>query len=355
MNKENSLALHNDALRYLLSLPTALSKKEIRQNLLKELRKQYPAMGIDLVTVPRPDGHHADFSLLLRYPDGVVAKLAAVRDQGDPWQVSTAEPWSSDTLLTVNNEHLSIHSCILYIDHYLRGGKSSLALEIENRLLMQNEMSQVVPSVEQSKVDQVERIFRRQNGLLPRTQMLSWLAEKGLSYEDFRDLMALNLRLEQFREVICAERREQWRLENPQLLRLTMLSCKLPSTSEARARDLLGEILIETSDKEDNSVAVNDFFLKLSFRWLEIPNVDLEVKTHWRHRMGTQLVAAVTSPRDWLRLGDCNDGRQEWCRIICQAVIKTSDPGWADQVDELVFEEWLEIKRANAKVRWHWS
>ena len=117
MNKENSLALHNDALRYLLSLPTALSKKEIRQNLLKELRKQYPAMGIDLVTVPRPDGHHADFSLLLRYPDGVVAKLAAVRDQGDPWQVSTAEPWSSDTLLTVNNIFLPKMYSDVYVHH----------------------------------------------------------------------------------------------------------------------------------------------------------------------------------------------------------------------------------------------
>ena len=354
MSKENSAALHNDALRCLLGLPTALSQKETRQRLLEKLKQQHPSMKIDLVTVPRPDGHYADFSLLLRYPDGVVAKLAAVRDEGDPWQVSTAEPWASDTILSVDGQHLSIHSCILYIDDCLKGGESSLALEIENRLLMQNELKQIVPSVEQSKIDRIGRKFRRQNGLLARAKMLSWLENKGLSYSDFHDLMALNLRLEQFREVICAERREQWQVENTQLLSVTMLHCKMPPISEAEARGWLGEISLETHVRGDQAFSEDNFSLKLTNRWIKSPNNILEIRTDWAHRLGAQLDQAVSSPGEWMRLEDSNDGGLNWCKIVHQEVIKTSDPAWIDQVNELVFEEWISIKRADAKVCWHW-
>ena len=354
MSKENSAALHNDALRCLLGLPTALSQKEIRQRLLEKLKQQHPSIKIDLVTVPRPDGHYADFSLLLRYPDGVVAKLAAVRDEGDPWQVSTAEPWASDTILSVDGQHLSIHSCILYIDNCLKGGESSLALEIENRLLMQNEMKQILPSVEQSKIDHLERIFRRQNGLLAREKMMSWLEEKGLSYRDFQDLMALNLRLEQFREVICAERREQWQFENTQLLSVTMLRCKMSPISEAEAREWLAEILLETHVREDQAVSENDFSLKFTSRWLKNPNNILEIRTDWGHRLGANFEQAVSSPGDWIRLEDSNNGGLNWCKIVHQKVIKTSDPAFIDQVDELIFKEWISSKRADAKVFWHW-
>ena len=354
MSKENSAALHNDALQCLLGLPAALSQKETRQRLIEKLKQQHPSIKIDLITVPRPDGHYADFSLLLRYPDGIVAKLAAVRDEGDPWQVSTAEPWASDTILSVDGQHLSIHSCILYIDNCLKGGESSLALEIENRLLMQNELKQIVPSVEQSKIDRIELIFRRQNGLLSREKMLSWLEEKGLSYRDFHDLMALNLRLEQLREIICAEQREQWQVENTQLSSVTMLHCKMPPISEAEAREWLGEILLETYVREDQVASENDFSLKLTSRWLKSPKNVLQIRTDWGHRLGAQLEQAVSSPGDWIRLEDSNDGCLNWCKIVHQTVIETSDPACIDQVDELIFEEWISTKRADATVCWHW-
>jgi len=351
----NAGALHDDAIRCLLELPSALSQRDFRQRRVEELRQRHPSMGIDLVTVPRPDGHHADFSLILRYPDGVVAKLSALRDQGDPWQVSTAEPWAADTLLTVDGEYLSIHSCILYIDDCLSGGRSSLALEIENRLLLQNELKRLAPSVEQSDVDRAERIFRRHHGLLPRSSMLRWLEEKGLGYRDFRDLMALNLRLDQCRRAICAKHRQHWQAEHPQLLRAMLLRCNLPPCSEEDARQWLAEIAIEVSANDTELSCQNGVSLMLSSRWLDSSCVSLEVKSDWLMRLDEQLKPAVVPIQEWFRLEGCGDGQQQWCRTLHQGSVQATDPAWAEQVDELVFEEWLRARRAQAKVRWHWS
>jgi len=348
-------ALHDDAIRCLLELPTALSQRDFRQRLVDELRQHYPSMGIDLVTVPRPDGHYADFSLVLRYPDGVVAKLSALHDQGDPWQVSTAEPWAADTLLTVDGESLSIHSCILYIDDYLSGGRSSLALEIENRLLLQNELKQLAPSVAQLDVDRAERIFRRHHGLLPRSAMLHWLEEKGLGYRDFRDLMALNLRLDQCRRAICAQHRPEWQAEHPELIRVMLLCCNLPSCSEEEALEWLAEIAIQSSADDSGLSFRKGINLTLSPRWLDGSSISLEVKSDWLMHLDEQWESAVAPTQDWFRQEVCGDGQQRWCRVIHQVSVQATDSAWAEQVDELVFEEWLRTKRALAKVRWHWS
>jgi hypothetical protein len=128
----------------------------------------------------------------------------------------------------------------------------------------------------------------------------------------------------------------------------------MPPISEGEAREWLGEILLETHVREDQAVSENDFSLKLTSRWLKSPNNILEIRTDWGHRLGAQLEQAVSSPGDWMRLEDSNDGGLNWCKIVHQTVIKTSDLAWIDKVDELIFEEWISTKRADAKVCWHW-
>ena len=348
--------LHEDAIGLLLELPSALSQRTTRQHLLAQLRQRHPHMGIDLITVPRADGHHADHALLLRDPDGVVVKLAALRNQGEPWQVSTAEPWAADTLLSVEDEHLSIHSCILYLDDSLRGSGASQALELENRLLLQTELKQRDLPVEEADLDRLEHRFRRHHGLLARTSMLRWLEEKGLSYRDYRDLMALNLRLDLLRHQICGQQRQRWLGEHPQLQRCLLLSCCLPPCSDAQARQWLAEITWQQGS------------LSLSSRWLAQSQLRVELQSEWlvhvveRLQQPEGLEAGPSaahgegeSPgQSWLRLEDGACGQQQWCRIVDQWSVATADPDLAELVDQLVFEDWLRHRRAQAKVRWHW-
>ena len=360
-----SSALHDEAIRLLLELPSALSQRATRQHRLEQLRQRHPGIGIELVSVPRADGHHADHALLLRDADGVVVKLAALRDQGEPWQVSTAEPWAADTLLSVDDEHLSIHSGILYLDDSLRAPGASLARELENRLLLQSELNRHVFPLEPGDLERIERRFRRHHGLLERSAMVRWLEDKGLSYRDFGDLLALNLRLELLRQRICAQQREAWLADHRQLQRGLWLDCQLPPCSEAQALDWLQEIAVETSTTADAAGEQPGVSLALSARWLAQPQCRVEVVSDWIARRRERLQppqdledeqgdSAHHLPEGWLRLEDGPSGQQHWCCLVQQWSVDASDPDLGELVDQLVFEAWLRLRRSAAKVRWHW-
>jgi len=312
--------------------------------------------------LPRADGHFADHIILLRDAQGRVVKLSALKDTGEPWLAATAEPVAADTLLSVADQHLSIHSCLLYLDSLILDSTASFVADLEQRLLLQAELSAHDCPVDPIQLAREERLYRRRHGLLARQRMVDWLQEKGLSYNDFQELLRLNLRLISLRQLICEQHRAEWLASHQRVKRQLLLRCRLPPGSLEQSQDLLQQLDRQlpalTQDGQATGAVGLDgdkmLNLALPMSWLTQPGVKVEVECDWSWLIEAQLGQAVSTIGSWTRIEEGLGAEQRWCRMVAEWEVETDRLVDQNIVDELVFADWYEAQRQLTPVRWHW-
>ncbi|MBM5800940.1 MAG: hypothetical protein FJ077_08920 [Cyanobacteria bacterium K_DeepCast_35m_m2_023] len=351
-----------DAVEFLLHAPSRLAQRSECLGQLDRLRQRHRLHDIQLVTLPRADGHFADHIILLRDAQGRVVKLSALKDTGEPWLAATAEPVAADTLLSVADQHLSIHSCLLYLDSLILDSTASFVADLEQRLLLQAELSAHDCPVDPIQLAREERLYRRRHGLLARQRMVDWLQEKGLSYNDFQELLRLNLRLISLRQLICEQHRAEWLASHQRVKRQLLLRCRLPPGSLEQSQDLLQQLDRQlpalTQDGQATGAVGLDgekmLNLALPMSWLTQPGVKVEVECDWSWLIEAQLGQAVSTIGSWTRIEEGLGAEQRWCRMVAEWEVETDRLVDQNIVDELVFADWYEAQRQLTPVRWHW-
>ncbi|HJN33160.1 MAG TPA: hypothetical protein QF700_03500 [Prochlorococcus sp.] len=348
--------VHEDAIQLLLNLPNLISQLPSAQGALDQLSAGHPEYKFDLIYIPRSDGHYLDYELLISSGSGLVIKVAAAQESGLPWAHITAEPSYADLLVSVNDSKLSIHSSLLYLDSLIKDPSNGFSRSLEKRLLIQAEFKDLELHVEEAQVESAELQFRRHNGLLSKESMLQWLGSKGMTYDDFQDLMKLNVRICLFREYICKRERAAWLQQHPLLKRFFVVLARVPDSECIDSVALSGMLEVENNASSLSIPKFTEEGIKAMRNGIHFENFCI-FEDALKQRMLSDpdlLQSALNSPENhWIPIKADTLNHSNWLTLFSIEICNIDDDiDW--EIDNLVFDDWLERRLSEASVRWHW-
>ena len=347
--------LVENAIKLLIKLPSTYKQIEDTDVSLTEIRQSFPDYKINLLTTPRANDKYVDNELIILTNDGFVLKISISKDIGEPWIVSTAENWVSDTLLSVESERLSFHSCILYLDNLFEDTKNNLKEILENRLLIQSEIKKTELQITNQDLKLAENIFRTENQLKSIDSMKKWLTKKGLSFTDFKSLLRLNLEIAFFKDKICNENKQLWLSKNKNLKMATLLTVKFLTEDVNEDLTIAKSINVETEKKSGESC----FFLIIPSTIFTNKLISFEIKTILESEIDQAIEFhnnnnITPELNKWFRNHNTLMQERSYSKILCISFIDDLNKDTESIINELIFEDWISNLRKEIKVNWHW-
>ncbi|NUO98097.1 MAG: TIGR04500 family putative peptide maturation system protein [Nonomuraea sp.] len=319
----NALESGVDLLR---SLPRRRSEVHRARAAAAEWAGRHPEVGAQLVVDQRPGTPVVDYDLVLDHPGGGTVAVTAPPEDGVPWLIDHSTHWAAGHLVSVDDVDVSVSQALTMMRSLSRGDASPYR-EIVDQCLLAAAVDDDVP-VGAADLQATADEFRRGRGLHDRAATLAWIAESGMSGEQF----------ESYLEGIA--RRRRFRIDKEAELAAGHLAAHREDFARVRAVWVTGpeKVVAGRADELLSGVAYGEAVVTVGTRWAsELPPA-----------LRGAAVGVVVGPEEVPGGG-----------FLTGAVL-SRDAAVDDDVTlaaagRAAFAGWLAGRRAAAKVEWHWS
>jgi putative peptide maturation system protein len=326
----------SDALALLRELPRQRSSVESAHARFKRFQKVHRGVRCDLVVDQPPASDKADYDILLGATDGGTVAVSWRPDEGVPWSVEYADHWAANYILTVNELHISIQSALIYMNTALNR-RPYLMEDLINKSLIQEAMSESPPAVSNRAIAKAVDDFRIGQGLYSAADTRQWLEKMSLTMEALRELVAYKVRASILKKRVTADKvRPYFETNRGVFDLLTIFRVQVPSKTIATALTKAGRRsgLWATIQKKRS--------------WLTTPNGQLATM------FARELPPAFASASPGTIIGPERSPEGYWVGQLLQHRGASFDDRTRARIEDLLFQDWLEERRKQATVRWHW-
>ncbi|MER7419709.1 TIGR04500 family putative peptide maturation system protein [Micromonospora peucetia] len=174
---------------------------------LAPLRDRWPQVDPAIVRDEETADGSVSFDLLLREPAGTVS-VAYSPAPALPWPLRGAIRHSDHHLARIGTRTLRVGEALTALD-FLWFDHDVLARLVDTGLVAA-ELEQHPVEVTDAELQVAADAYRRAKGLLDPAATTRWLTERGLSTEDFADLVADTVAVGRLREAVVAGRVADW-------------------------------------------------------------------------------------------------------------------------------------------------
>ncbi|MEV4767694.1 TIGR04500 family putative peptide maturation system protein [Micromonospora humida] len=174
---------------------------------LTPLRERWPGADPAVVRDEEVADGSVSFDLLLRETAGTVS-VAYSPTPALPWPLRGAVRHSDHHLARVGTRTLRVGEALTALD-FLWYDHDVLARLVDTGLVAE-ELEQHPVAVDDDELQASADAYRRSKGLLDAESTARWLAERGLTAEDFADLIAHTVAVARLRTRVVGDRLPEW-------------------------------------------------------------------------------------------------------------------------------------------------
>jgi putative peptide maturation system protein len=327
-----------EAVELLRKLPRQRSQLEEARSLFRAFAKARPDLRCDLAIDQPPASNSVDYDLLIG--DSAVGTIALSwrADRGNPWVVEYSDHWAANFVLSVNGLRTSIQSALLYLSGVLQRSPD-LMRDLENKLLIEQAVLQDPPPVSESELDDSARAFFAVREARSSSEIANVLERLGLTMPALRELLRFNLRARKLRHKAAAKNaRAYFNAHRDSFAEVTYVVAEAGTAATAKKiaaqakRSSLWH-LAKSAPEMLRSASLHRTFSR-------------DLPAPLRNESAARVIGRIIGP-------DAQDGA-----FLLYSVLRRDRPqcngATRERVEELVFEEWLEERRAKADIHWYW-
>jgi len=327
-----------DGVTLLIDLPRERSRAWSASASLRRFRKKHPQVGANLLLDQPPGAPSLDYDLFLNHPKGGTVGLTYQPDSGLPWCVGYAEHWAANFVVTVNRKSITVQDALLFLKLQTQSAPDLMNLIIDRELIAQ-EIENAPAPVKTREVQAVADAYRIFRGLHSAGATRRWLKETGISEERFWVMCGSIVLERKLRQRIAGRRIKTYfqtqrkALDVLHLIRVTMRTKAGAEKimASARQRSLL-HILADWSMDRPSSL--------LDARLIQCRVCNLD----------SSLEGAAAG----LIHGPTREGGGYGIIQVLNREKAVLDASTRREIRDLLFSEWLEQRRREATIQWHW-
>ncbi|MFF5205577.1 TIGR04500 family putative peptide maturation system protein [Streptosporangium sp. NPDC000396] len=328
-------AVLESGVRLLRGLPRRRAHVEQARRAAAEWAAGHPGLGAELVVDERPGTPVVDFDLLLEDPEGGTVALTAQADDGVPWLIDHSTHWAAGQLVTVDDVHLSVAQALTMIRSLSRRDVTPHE-EIVDQCLILNEVGKDERPVSDEDLQAAADEFRRGRGLHDRAATLGWLAEMGMSLQQFETYITGVARRRSFR------RRKEAELAAARLARNPEDFDRVHAVWITGPEDALAGRAAELAEVCHAGLAA-------------LSPAGGEAETTIAERWAFELPVPLRGASPGTVVGPVAGGGIFLAGVVLARTAASADERTLAAAGRVAFTEWLAERRRQASVEWHWS
>jgi putative peptide maturation system protein len=301
------------------------------------LQRAYPNHEFDLVWYGGEGKAAPEYEMLVT--DGVdcILRIGSHRDTGGIWVTQSARRWDEQTVVRVDGESCHVTSILRQLDFVWSDAAATTA--IVDQCLIRQEVRRRKIDVSDSELQELMDQFRLQHGLYTAEQTLSWLAQRGLTFDRLEAHLAGIGRTEQLKEQIAAGREHDYFDANrAQFERVCGLEIFTPDVETARR---LSSALRKCSLVDAVRAVLTQPYARMN-SW-----------SRWRSELSTAEAALLFGGDDVVGPTRHDHGFSLYV-VACREAAQLNQYTIAQCREEL-FRAWLRERRDSARVEWVWD
>ena len=311
---------------------------------LGALRARHPQTTIELVWEEQPFDQSLHYDALIRGADEMTVSLSVCPERVLPWPLRGVQKSRDSDLLQVNGMVLSVADAAAQLDVLWQS--EALMQSLIDACLIEEAVRAQAIQVETPDVQRALDAIRRRRGLYTAADTRAWMQSSGATEQTLELLATSVARAAKLRELIAAQRAEDYLREHAQdfdLLGLAQL--QMPSADTARAaadavrggRESFHEIAERVFLQGGGGAGRRPYFRRARRYRLEAP---LQCALH------NAQVSAVLDP---VVLPD-------GIFLIKLLTLQAAEPAQAlEAAKAKIFGEWLAERRRTARIEWFWG
>ncbi|WP_326642450.1 TIGR04500 family putative peptide maturation system protein [Streptosporangium sp. NBC_01755] len=291
----------------------------------------HPGLKAELVVDERPGTSVVDFDLLFQDPEGGTIALTAQADDGVPWLIDHSTHWAAGQLVSVDGIHLSVAQALTMIRSLSRRDATPHD-EIVDQCLVLDEIQHDDTPVGDEDLQAASEEFRRGRGLHDRATTLAWLAEVGMTLQQFDGYIGGIARRRNFRRRREAE------------LGPAYLAAHAGKFDRVRALWSIGpeRVLADLAgDSPDGLLPA-------------LAGPAGEVETTIAERFAFELPEPLRDAEPGDVVGPTAHGTAFLAGVVLGRTASSADERTLAAAGRVAFTEWLAERRAAASIEWHW-
>lgn len=335
-----------DTLDFLVELQREAIQPAAARTRLQDLRKRHPELGLNLLSESEVYDNSIHYDALIRMGNAGTVSISYCPEKATPWPLLGVHRWNDADLLRVNGYVLKVDEAIAFLDFVW--DEAPIAKQLINQCIIREELAResIVLSDDelQTAVDQF-RIARHHHTA---EDTLRWLDENGLTHESFEQIVADGCLINKLRARVVGERVEETFQQRRREFDCARVA-SIKFADEQAALRIAGQIRNEEID-----------FYSASEICFAQRNVIDGVSagcfaTIQRHQMSAELAEQIFTARPGQLVGPIPTQYGFDLMRILSIVPAQLDSRLRAEIEHVLFEEWLEQRRHDARIEWCWG
>lgn len=309
--------------------------------LVTNLRAGQAMPRIELVWEQEAYDASVHYDALVREADGTTLSISLCRGGSLPWPLRGVHRWSEANLVQVNGRMVTMEAAVHHLD--LVWDESPIMKRLVDMCLVQDELARQPVEISDEELQRGVDGLRQAHRLLSPQDMERWMEQRGVSHAWVEQLVAGQLALSKVRDRVLAATAADFIESQGDALDAVYLA--VLEVSDERALVSVREDLDRgTSFEEAARRLVVDSGNPARYRMEALRRRDAT------HALGR----AAFDGRTGDVIGPVRHGKD---LVLAQVIGQRGSEADLDDADlaSLVFEAWLESRRAEARVTWHWG
>ncbi|MEU6073584.1 TIGR04500 family putative peptide maturation system protein [Micromonospora sp. NPDC047074] len=314
-------ALLDEALALVRELTIGRASLRDARDRLAPLRERWPLADPAVVRDEETSDGSVSFDLLLREPAGTVS-VAYSPAPALPWPMRGAIRYSDHHLARIGTRTLRVGEALAALD-FLWYDHDVLARLVDTGVIAA-ELEAHPVELSDEELQAAADAYRRARGLLDPASTGRWLAERGLSAEDFADLVADTVAVSRLRERVVGDRAVDWFARHRASFDTLVVAWTAEGTPPAGREAALAAVAAAVRDGRAAGV------------------------------LRTVAAAAAPEVRDATGPVPTVVGGMPVTAVVVAREPAEWDAATRALVERAVFDEWLAERRAATDIEWFW-
>jgi putative peptide maturation system protein len=343
MNTTTAVALH-EALDYLRTLSRDNVRPTEAHARLRLLRERHPATNLELLWEEEAFDASVHYDLLLRADEQGTTSLSYCPDRALPWPLRGAHRWSDQDLLRVNHTRLPVSQAVACLD--FMWDQAPVIDRLVNVCLIQEELEREPITLSDAELQLAMDGFRRARRLFTAQDTRRWMERRGVTHTELEALVSDEAMVAKLRQRIAEGRVEDYfethraDFESAHIARIAFASADEAQRAAEQVRG--GGLDFYALAERQFSASSPDRPYPAAF--------DIVRRSRHPASVAEPILAALPGKV----VGPLENGDTLILALIVSRTPAQLDALTCAAIERLLFEEWLEERRAQAHIEWFW-
>ena len=318
----------------LASLPRQRGARDAAVATARAAFAAYPSLSPRIIVDQPPGCPQVEYDVLLQRPEGGSVSLSWRPDASLPWALVHSDHWAANYVLTVGTQDVPVQDALLFLR--MQGERHpDLMQDMLDGQLVIEALAADPPPVSDAEMQQEADMFRRARGLLTAEATQRWLRDSAVDEAGFRDFLLFRIRERKFFAALAAATQDADLVQFAgQLERIDVLWVHGPDDIVRRVL-ARGEPLVTVV--ADALAQPND---GIEFERLTVFACDAPAE------FAAAASGAVIGPMAW--------GERRGVAQVLRRAPAVADAATVRRMHALRRRAWLDARRAEVDVYWHW-